>query len=244
MKAMILAAGLGTRLRPLTNNCPKALVEVNGKPLLEIALQRLKLFGFEDIIINVHHFAEQILRFLEEKENFGLNISISDEREQILETGGGLQKAAPFFDDGAPFLLYNTDILTNLDLHAMYQSHVAQGALVTLAVRQRPTSRYFIFNEAGILSGWTNIKTGEIRLPRPSKGNLQMQAFSGIHIIDPKIFALMPAPGKFSIVDVYLAAAEQHPIYAYPHQENWWLDVGKKESLKEAEQMMKQMGGN
>ena len=241
MKAMILAAGLGRRLRPLTDYQPKALVKVGAQPLLGIVIERLKRFGIRDIIINVHHFTDQILKYLKEQQYFGINIEISDERDQLLETGGGLLKAASFFDDGQPFLLCNTDIITDLDLHAFLAAHQANGGLATLAVRHRPTSRYFIFDQAGILNGWINTNTGQVKMCRPAVGELQTLAFSGLHIIDPRIFTMMEAKGKFSIVETYLNAAAEQDIYAYLHDEDTWLDVGRPENLEKAQLLLEEM---
>ena len=237
MQAMILAAGLGTRLRPLTNYTPKAMVKVAEIPLLEIAIRRLIKYGFDDIIINVHHFAEQIIRFLDQKKNFGVKISISDEQDKILETGGGLKKARPFFNN-KPFLLCNADVLTNIDLKKMYNAHLERGALATLATRKRSTSRYFIFDENNLLHGWQNVKTSEVKMSRAKKGRLELRAFSGIHVINPEIFDLMTQEGKFSIIDVYLKAASDHLIYSYNHDNDIWLDVGKKENLDAAEEVV------
>jgi NDP-sugar pyrophosphorylase family protein len=241
MKAMILAAGLGTRLRPLTNYQPKAMVEVNGMPLLEIVIRRLKYFGFDDIIINVHHFADQITNFLEKKNNFDVNITISDERDKILETGGGLKKAAPFFKK-EPFLLCNTDILCDIDLRKMYDTHLKSEALATLAVRKRETSRYLIFNESNVLHGWMNVQSGEIKIFRNSKGLFKMLAFSGIHIVNTKIFDLMnQKEGTFSIIDIYLEAIQNHRIIGFQHDDGLWLDVGKRDSLEEAAKIIDQI---
>ncbi len=241
MKAMILAAGLGTRLRPLTDYQPKALVEIKEIPLLEIAIRRLKLFGFDDIIINVHHFAELITCFLKKKNNFGINITISDESDQILETGGGLKKAAHFFDD-QPFLLYNTDVLCDVDLLELYKTHLRSEALATLLVRQRETTRYFIFDESDDLQGWMNIKTGEIKIPGIRQNTFQMLAFSGVHVISPEIFNLMEfKSGSFSIIDVYLDAIPSHKIKGFQHNEGIWLDAGKTENLERAAQIVDQI---
>jgi len=240
MQAMILAAGLGTRLRPLTNYKPKAMVEIGEMPLLEITIRRLIKYGFDDIIINVHHFAEQIIRFLEQKNNFGIKIAISDEQDGLLETGGGLKHARSFFKD-EPFLLCNTDIVTNIDLKKMYDAHLEKGAMITLATRQRSTSRYFIFDENQLLHGWQNVKTGEVRMSRAKAGNLQLRAFSGIHIVDPKVFDLITETGKFSIIDVYLRVAKEYAVYSYPHDEDIWMDVGKPENLKAAAAVISQI---
>ena len=241
MKAMILAAGLGTRLRPLTDHRPKALIQVGGVPLLEIVIRRLIRFGFRDIIINVHHFAEQVIAFIEEKNSFGVHIAISDEREQLLETGGGLKKAASFFSDGKPFLLCNTDILSDIDLQQFYQSHLDNKALASLAVQWRETSRYLIFDSDLVLNGWLNKKDGQVKLMRGANEQLQMLAFSGIHVIDPKIFSFFPDKEKFSIIDVYLEAAKTELIKGYRHDGGLWVDVGKVASLKEAERVAKRV---
>ncbi|MFK7809155.1 MAG: NDP-sugar synthase, partial [Saprospiraceae bacterium] len=225
----------------LTNFRPKALVEVNQMPLLEIAIRRLKYFGFEEIIINVHHFAEQIISFLEKNNHFDIRIEVSDERDQLLETGGGLKKAAWFFDDGKPFLLSNTDILSNIDLKAFFQQHLDTEAMVTLAVRRRETSRYLIFNERQQLHGWVNIKTGKMIASRHHQKQLQLMAFSGFHVINPELLELMPDQKAFSIIDTYLETAADNDIMAYPHDGDFWLDVGKKNALEEAEELAKQL---
>jgi NDP-sugar pyrophosphorylase family protein len=210
-------------------------------PLLEIVIRRLKHFGFDDIIINVHHFADQITNFLKKKNNFGINITISDERDKILETGGGLKKAASFFTK-EPFLLCNTDILCDVDLRKMYDAHLKSNALATLAVRKRDTSRYLIFNENNVLHGWMNVKSGEIKIFRNSRGLFKMLAFSGIHIVGSKIFELMDQKeGSFSIIDIYLDAIQNHKIIAFQHDAGLWLDVGKRESLEEASRIIDQI---
>lgn len=241
MKAMLFAAGLGTRLRPLTDDRPKALVEVNGTTLLEIAIHRLIEAGCREVIVNVHHFADDIIGFLKRKEHFGIRIDISDEREQLLETGGGLKKAAWFFDDGQPFLVCNTDVLTNLDLQKFYRKHKASGALATLAVRSRPSSRCFLFDVKMQLHGWQNFSTGEIKYstlqPPPS---LKPFAFSGIQILSPDIFNWMPQEEKkFSIIEAYLQAAANEIIIGYPHDGDFWLDVGTPTALATAEEYFK-----
>jgi NDP-sugar pyrophosphorylase family protein len=237
MKAMIFAAGLGTRLRPLTDDKPKALVEVGGMPLLEIAIRRLKWFGIGEIIVNVHHHGEQIEAFLEKRSFFGLEIAISDERDRLLNTGGGLKKASWFFDDGGPFLVMNTDVLTDLDLRAMYEAHRPAQALATLAVQRRKTSRYLLFNKARQLAGWRNKKTGVERWSRPEQ-EVQAYAFSGIHVINPALFDYFPDEAVFSIIDVYLEAAKTESILAYPHDDTFWQDVGKLSALERAERLV------
>ena len=232
MKAMILAAGLGTRLQPITNKKPKALVEVGGIPLLEIMIKKLISFGFNEIIINIHHFADQIIEFLERKNNFYINIAISDERNELLNTGGGIKKAGWFFNDDKDFLVINVDVLTDLDLRILMDHHIATGALVTIAVRNRPTSRYFLFDDNMKLYGWKNIKSGERRVVRDEEENLTSFAFSGIHIINPKIYEMINYKGSFSVVDLYLDLARNHKIFGYRHDDGFWMDVGKRENLE------------
>lgn len=242
MKALIFAAGLGTRLRPLTDDRPKALVEINGMTLLEIVIRRLKKAGVTDIIVNVHHHAQMIIDFLQNKNNFDINISISDERDELLETGGGLLKAANFFSDGKPFFVHNVDIISNIDLKKMYDTHVMSGAVATLSTRHRATSRYLLFNKKNKLYGWMNIKTGEMILCKKKKGKLNLRAFSGIHVISPELFDAMPeGKNAFSIIDVYLAAAAYQKIVGYPHEEDVWMDVGKIENLEEAKGLLGQV---
>lgn len=244
MKAMLFAAGLGTRLRPLTDDRPKALVEVNGITLLEVAIQRLVAAGCRELIVNVHHFAEQIIGFIEKNGQFGIRIAISDERERLLETGGGLKKAAWFFDDGQPFLVCNADVLTDMDLAHFYQKHLESGALATLAVRRRTTSRYFLFDEKMRLCGWQNAKTGETRFAGdahpPTRSPAHPLAFSGIHAISPAIFDWMPkGEAAFSIIAVYLQAAQTGLIFGHDHSADEWLDVGKPEALPAAADFLK-----
>lgn len=238
MKAMIFAAGLGTRLRPLTDTRPKALVAINGIPLLEIVITRLRVYGFHEIIINVHHMAEHILYFLEKKNNFGLDISISDEREMLLDTGGGLKKAAWFFDRHAPFLVHNVDILSNINLHDLYNAHIQTHALATLAVTRRNSTRCLLFNQENNLCGWENRQTHEIKITKITESGLIPFAFSGIHVISPAIFALMPKQEVFSIIDVYLHAAATEKITAFHHDHTFWLDLGKKENLPHAAEIL------
>lgn len=238
MKAIILAAGLGTRLKPITDNIPKALVEINNKTLLELAVLRLINFGIKDIVINVHHFADKVVQYLKEKNNFGVNIFISDERELLLDSGGGIKKAAEFLNGSSPFLVYNVDIISNIDLNKMLEEHKSSDRIATLAVRKRDSSRYFLFDDENRLHGWQNIKTNEIKPHGVEIDKLKRLAFSGIHIIDPKIFKLMPDGEVFSIVDVYLSIAKSEKIIAYKHDEDFWLDVGKKVNLDEAKSVL------
>ena len=237
MKAMVFAAGLGSRLRPYTNDRPKALVEVEGMSLLEIVLRRLKFHGFREVVVNVHHYADQVIEFLESKADLGLQIQISDERELLLETGGGLQKAADCLSDG-PFLVHNVDILADLPLDELFQQHVTSGVMATLAVTERSTSRYFQFSPEGQLVGWRNARTGEVKTSR-EEARPQDRAFSGIYVLDPAIFKYFPTDKQvFSTVEVLLAAAHKEKVLAYPHDASHWLDVGKPESLAMAPAML------
>ncbi len=233
MKAMILAAGLGTRLKPFTEKHPKALYPVNGKSLLQRNVEYLKAAGVTDIIVNVHHFAEQIVTAIKANNGWGCNVAISDETNEVLETGGGLKKAADFFEnDTEPFLLMNADMLTDLDILKMKAMHTQNNALATLAVTDRATSRYLLFNESDMLCGWLNEKTGE------QKGNTgTKKAFSGIHIISPKIFSLITETGKFSMIDLYLRLCTSQNIVAFDHSNGKLIDVGKPESGTLAEAM-------
>ena len=241
MKAMILAAGLGTRLRPLTNSKPKALIEINKIPLLEIVIKRLKLYGFNEIIINVHHFADQIIDFLKEKNNFSIDIRVSDETDLLLSTGGGLKKASWFFNDNKPFLVHNVDILSDINLKQFYGAHINSEALATLAVRNRQSSRYFLFDNDNNLCGWKNTKTNEVKIAKQSKSDLIPLAFSGIHIINPSIFELMPEQHVFSMIDVYLNLASNYSIKEFNHDNSMWIDIGTKESLIEAIKILNQI---
>ncbi len=234
MKAMILAAGLGTRLKPFTDKHPKALAIVNGKTILQRNIEYLSSFGVTDFIINVHHFADQILAHIKENPYVGLNISISDEQEEVLETGGGLKKAQSFFDTKEAFILMNVDILTDLDLGKMIHQHQQKKPLATLAVSERESARCFLFNEADELCGWRNKLSGEEKISRNEKPLIPL-SFSGLHIIDPVIFLLMTQQGKFSMVDVYLDLSRTYRILAYNHTGHYLIDVGRPESILEAE---------
>jgi len=235
MKAMILAAGLGTRLKPFTDQHPKALAVVNGKSLLQRNVEYLVKHGVTSIIINVHHFTDQILSAIDAGNGWGAKISISDETNEVLETGGGLKKAASFFEgDQDPFILMNVDILTDLNLFEMINFHNQENTLATLAVSERETSRYFLFDRSMVLCGWENIKTGEQKIKRDNVG-LYKKAFSGLHIIDPKIFRLIKQEGKFSMVDVYLDLCATNTIKGFDQGNCKFMDVGKPESILLAE---------
>ncbi len=243
MKAMILAAGLGTRLRPLTDDRPKALVEIDGRTLLEITLSRLRTFGVRDVIVNVHHFADMVIEYLKKNDNFGMHIEVSRE-EVLLDTGGGLKKASYFFAANAdksdePFILHNVDVLSTIDLQRMLQSHAATNALATLAVQDRKTSRYLLFDEHGQLCGRKsgNLEPELVRLANPT----QPRAFSGIHFISPRLLKLMTEDGAFSIITTYLRlAAQGEKIKAFPADKYYWRDLGKPENITQAAQDLKQ----
>lgn len=236
MKAMILAAGLGTRLKPFTDQHPKALAVVNGKTLLQRNIEYLASYGFDDITVNVHHFPEQIKEFITSFKYHGITFHISDETEEVLETGGGLMRASTFLKGNETFVLMNVDILTDLDLGKMIQTHRDTGGLATLAVSKRDTSRYFMFDENNRLCGWQNVKTGEKKIVRDGT-EMTSLAFSGIHVIEPEIFSLIKRKGKFSMVDVYLDLAPVKDIYAYNHSENKFIDVGTLEKLNRASEI-------
>lgn len=242
MKAMIFAAGLGTRLKPLTDNMPKALVPILGKPLLEYVIDDLKDAGFNEIIINIHHFGEQIIEFVESKNNFDIRIEFSDERKKLLDTGGAIKKAQWFFSDNEPILIHNADILSNIDLSDVYHCHIKNNALATLVVSNRDTFRYLLFDKSDNLLGWTNEKTGEIKSPYPNFNPLTHKklAFSGIHIISANAVQYMKSfPDKFSIIDFYLSICNKLSIQAYKTNENSMIDVGKLEALKKAEEFLR-----
>jgi NDP-sugar pyrophosphorylase family protein len=226
MKAMILAAGLGTRLAPLTDTRPKALVMLKGKTLLEIVVQKLIACRFDEIMINVHHFAGQIKDFLEAHQNFGIRIEVSDESGQLLDTGGGIKKAAWFFDDGKPFLVHNVDIVGNINLAQLYEAHIASDAAVTLACSVRESSRCFLFDSQHRLCGWTNKQTGEQKITVESAHPLTPMAFNGIHVINPQVTGKLPQ-GAFSIVDAYLELAPEMVIKAFDTSRYSAFDAGK-----------------
>lgn len=235
-KAMILAAGLGTRFKPWTDAHPKALAPVNGKSLLQRNIEYLQGFGIDDIVVNVHHFADQIVQTLAANKGWGSRYIISDETDMVLETGGGLKKAGLLLEDG-PFVLMNVDILTDLDLSAMIAAFFQYRPLAMLAVTERVTSRYFLFDPGGELCGWRNVQTGEEKMARAvgsGPGAPVQKAFSGIHVIDPAIFPLLTRTGKFSMVDVYLDLAATHSIRGFDHSNSKFIDVGKPESAEKA----------
>jgi len=240
MRAMILAAGLGTRLRPLTETRPKALVEVSGRSLLEITLSRLRSFGIRDVIINAHHFAAMIVEYLKAHDNFGMSIEVSCE-EVLLDTGGGLKHAAHFFLNNAaspdePFILHNVDVVSTIDLQRMAQYHSENHAFATLAVQDRATSRYLLFDEHLQLCGRLSASDQQMELVRPTSRTLAL-AFSGIHVISPRIFAMMEEQGVFSIITSYMRlAARGEKILGFPADDYDWRDLGNLKSVTQAAQ--------
>lgn len=254
MNAMIFAAGLGTRLRPLTNDRPKALVEVAGKPLLQHQIEKLKAAGFEHIVVNVHHFGEQIINFLAANNQFGLDIKISDEREMLLDTGGGIKAAMHLFDNEDPVLIHNVDIISDIDLGALYRKHLEaqhgsdDDAIATLAINQRKTSRYLLFDEKQQMCGWTNISTGEVK-PATLYNNkyssleemgFQKYAFSGIHVVDHRILSFLEEreDAVFPIMDFYIDLCQKKTVQGVDVTGQKWVDCGKPEHLDVAKQII------
>lgn len=248
---MIFAAGLGTRLKPLTDTMPKALVRVGGEPLIKRVILNLAAAGVERIVVNVHHFAGQIIDYLKDNDNFGLDIRISDETAGLLETGGGIKKAAPLFDSTAPILIHNVDILSNVDLREFYQiaSQSEKGKVkseesecdAVLLVSWRKTKRYLLFNDDMKLVGWTNIETGEVRSPYPELNpkECRMYAFAGIHALSPRLLKMMDQfPDRFGIIDFYLKACATHNIKGYVKDDLKLMDIGKLDTLAQAEEFL------
>ena len=235
---MIFAAGVGSRLRPLTDHTPKALIPVGGKPMLEHVILKLKAAGFDRLVINIHHLGGQIADFLRANDNFGLQIHLSDESDYLLDTGGGIKKATPWLRGDEPFLVHNVDILSDVDLRALYEAHRRSDPLATLLVSRRDTSRYLLFNKEDKLCGWRNRQTGEVKSYYPyfDPDQYQELAFSGIHVMSPRILDLMEEwTGKFSIIPFYIDICRQARIQCYPIDTEGWFDVGKPETLAQAE---------
>jgi len=229
---MILAAGLGTRLRPYTLSQPKALVKVGGVPMLELVILRLRHAGVRRLVINIHHLGTQITEFLKAREYFGMEILISDEQGQLLDTGGGLKKAAGFFGD-RPVLVHNTDVLCDSDLSILWEAHLRHSPLVTLLVSHRPTSRAFLVNDQGLLCGWQNNQTGEQRISRPGQTLLPV-AYSCIQVVDPRLFSLMPGEGAFSLTDCYIRLSATQELRTVCDDTCLWMDLGRPEHLEAA----------
>ena len=279
MQAMIFAAGLGTRLKPLTDTMPKALVRVGGEPLIKRVILNLAAAGVERIVVNVHHFAGQIIDYLKDNDNFGLDIRISDETAGLLETGGGIKKAAPLFYPAAPILIHNVDILSNVDLREFYQiasqsekgkvkseesecgsekgkveneegrgkneeSNCCDAVDAVLLVSWRKTKRYLLFNDDMKLVGWTNIETGEVRSPYPELNpkECRMYAFAGIHALSPRLLKMMDEfPDRFGIIDFYLKACATHNIKGYVKDDLKLMDIGKLDTLAQAEEFLEEL---
>lgn len=256
---MIFAAGLGTRLKPLTDTMPKALVRVGGEPLIKRVIMNLAAAGVDRIVVNVHHFAEQIIDYLKDNDNFELDIRISDETAGLLETGGGIKKAAPLFDPTAPILIHNVDILSNVNLSEFYQvasrsengkvkseeSNCRDAVDAVLLVSWRKTKRYLLFNDDMRLVGWTNIETGEVRSPYPDLDpkKCRMYAFAGIHALSPRLLKMMDEfPDRFGIIDFYLKACATHNIKGYVKDDLKLMDIGKLDTLAQAEEFLEELG--
>lgn len=236
---MIFAAGLGTRLKPLTDTVPKALVEIGGKTFLEIVISKLKKAGVTELVVNVHHFSGMIIDYLKANDNFSLDISVSDESSQLLDTGGGLKKAAPLLKSDEPIIIHNVDVLSSLDLNKVVAFHKKENALATIVARDRQTQRFLLFDNERRLVGWENHKTGEVKIvPGQKIKNATPLAFSGIHVISPGLPGLLAEEGKFSIIDSYLRLAGQHKIVAYPDFSPFWMDIGKPDEFEKARQMI------
>jgi len=242
MKAMIFAAGLGKRLGKITETVPKALVDINGKTALRRAVEKCTHAGFSDIIINVHHFADLVEDEVRRLNTDGFRVAVSDEREMLLENGGGLYKARSFFDK-SPFLLYNVDIVSDLDLSDLYRHHLKNKGLATLAVRHRPGKRFLLIDNAGQLRGWRNIETGEQILAGEISVALSEIAFSSMHIVEPEIFRYMHQ-GIYSMIDLYLKLASTHNIFTLKHDEGYWIDIGTPESLEQVRELLRLGSGS
>ncbi|MBQ6254060.1 MAG: nucleotidyltransferase family protein [Bacteroidales bacterium] len=244
MKALIFAAGLGTRLKPLTDTIPKALVPVAGEPLLSHVINKLKSAGFDEVVINTHHFADSVIEYVRSNSDFGIKIHISDERDMLRETGGGIKRARRFLEDG-PFLVHNVDILSNLDIN-WFVSQARPDALSNILVSDRVTQRYLLFDDDMRMVGWTNVRTGEVKSPYPGldPSRFRKLAFSGVHLISDRIFTIFDEDGwgeRFPIMDFYIQECASHPIYGVLPERLEMIDVGKVESLKEAESFLKKL---
>ncbi len=236
MKAMIFAAGLGTRFKPWTDHHPKALAMVNGKSLLQRNIEYLQQYGIRDVVVNVHHFADQIILAVKENDGWGSNIKISDETNEVLETGGGLLKASHLLRGDEPFITLNADFLTDLNISDLVRFHKSKNALISFGITNRKTSRNFLFDEDNRLCGWINSSTGEERIS-VAKPNLKAMAYSCVVVFEPTVFDLIPQRGKFSLVDTYLSLANEYPIFGYDHTGDKLVDVGKPESVAIAEKL-------
>lgn len=236
MRAMIFSAGLGTRFKPWTDKHPKALALVNGKSLLQRNIEYLQQYGIKDVVVNVHHFADQIMDAVKKNNGWGSNIIISDEKDEVLETGGGLLKARPLLEDGRPFITLNVDILTDLNINKLLAFHEQHKPLISFGISDRKTSRYFLFDDNDRLCGWRNVKTGEEKISI-NKANLQEKAYSCVVVFQPEVFSFIRQRGKFSLTETYLDLAAEHPILGYDHSGDKLVDVGKPVSVAEAERL-------
>lgn len=235
-KAMIFSAGLGTRFKPWTDGHPKALALVNGKSLLQHNIEYLQRYGITDVVVNVHHFADQVVEAVNKNKGWGSNVTISDESNEVLETGGGLLKAKNLLQNGEPFVTLNADFLTDLNINNLIQFHQEKKSLISFGITTRITSRYFLFDEDNRLCGWRNVNTGEEKIAIAKPGLKQM-AYSCVVVFEPEIFDLIPQRGKFSLVETYLSLAASYPIYGYDHTGDKLVDVGKPESVAIAEKL-------
>lgn len=234
---MIFAAGIGSRLKPFTDTKPKALLPVQGKPLLQHNIERLIQFGVRDFVINVHHFADQIIEFLQKKNYFGVNIKISDERDELLDTGGGLEKAKFLLEGKDPIILQNADVITDISYQEMLRFHIENNAIATLAVQGRQSSRYLRFNMANELCGWENVKTGE-EIESKKETQFLKLAFSGVHVISQDFLQHINMQGSYGIVKIYLELAKVYKILGYKHDQNYWFDVGTPEKLADLNEFL------
>jgi len=239
MKAMIFAAGLGTRLKNLTEEKPKALVEFMGKPMLEHVILKLIDAGINDFVINVHHFADKIESFLKTNKNFNVNIEISDERDSLLDTGGAVLHAKKLLENTEYFLIHNTDIISDINIHNLIECHKKSESIATLAVQKRNSSRKLVFNEENFLCMWRDIHKQEIKIARNTTKKLTDWSFCGIHVINSSIFKYINEKGKFSIIDLYLRLAKDHKISSFISDHSYWFDLGKTENIEEAEKLLK-----
>jgi NDP-sugar pyrophosphorylase family protein len=234
MKAMIFAAGIGSRLGKITSERPKALVEINGKTILRMAVEKVSAAGFSEVIVNVHHFADMVEEEIGLLNSHGLSVKVSDERSLLLETGGGLFRARGFFGD-EPFLLYNADVVSDIDLNELYNSHISNGGIATLAVASRSHNRVFLCDRNGIICGWMNRQTGEKIIARETTDPLGEISFSGIHIVDPAIFSYMKE-GVYSMTALYLQIAGKEKICSYRHDSDFWADIGTPDQLRKVKE--------
>ncbi|MBK8495570.1 MAG: DUF559 domain-containing protein [Chitinophagaceae bacterium] len=237
-KAMIFAAGLGTRFKPWTDRHPKALALVNGRSLLQHNIEYLQQYGITDVVVNVHHFADQVIETVEKNNGWGSHVMISDERHELLETGGGLLYARKLLEGDEPFITLNADFLTNLNIDNLLEYHQSRKALISFGITNRKTSRNFLFDDDYRLCGWRNTNTGEEKIAIPKPG-LKEMAYSCVVVFQPEIFDMIPQRGKFSLVETYLSLAAEYPIYGYDHSGDKLVDVGKPESVAIAEALFK-----